>query len=69
MPGPAKPIVSSGLYRLLEAAFAGSSAELDRRKKLVASQEPHPHTPNRQRLPLSEIRPVPRFRPPSSMRW
>ncbi len=60
MPGPAIPIVSSGLIRLLEAALAGTSTELDGHKKSMASQQPQPHTTNRQRMTLSEIRPVPR---------
>ena len=60
MPGPAKPIVTSGLIRLLEAALAGTSADLDGHKKSIASQEPQPHATTGQRMTLSEIRPVPR---------
>jgi len=51
-------IKSSGLSRLLEAPLSGSGDGL--RDKHSASQELQPQAPNGHRLPLSEIRPVPR---------
>lgn len=53
-------IESRGLSRLLEAALSGNRVQVDRPKALSASQEPRPKAASRRRIPLSEIRPLPR---------
>ncbi len=59
MRGNEQQFKSTGLYRLVEAALSRNNAE-DRRNTFSASHEPPPQGLKIRRLPLSEVRPVPR---------